>query len=1162
MRLKSIKLAGFKSFVDPTKVELRSQLTAVVGPNGCGKSNIIDAVRWVMGESSAKQLRGESLVDVIFNGSTHRPPVSQASIELQFDNSDGTLGGEYASYADIVVRRQVNRDGQSHYALNGSRCRRKDITDLFLGTGLGPRSYAIIEQGTISRLIEAKPEELRIFLEEAAGISKYKERRRETELRLNHTRDNLARLNDIREELAKQLHHLDRQAKAAERFKSLKHEERQLKTELFAVKSHTLHTEWQQQQQHITTQSDQLLSLQSQLAVLEADNSERLQQQQQAQDHLAQVQHLYMEQGAHIARLEQNLAHNRQRQQQIRDEWQQVQQQIEHNQHLQQRDEARLTELTLSLDQLEPELLQHSERLEIMADTLHTAEHQAQQQQTTWDHLHHQLVQASQSAQQKQHELQQLEREHQQKLQQRQQWQHEYTQLQQSLSSLPVDELDQTLVLLQEQRDQAEQALQALQQGIEQQRQHLVQVRGAYQQSQQQLSQQQAQLTALETYQHQALANANSSHDSPIPTNAQRLVECLTVESGYERVVERVLGHWLQALCIDDFAAYLPQAFASAQPPCLVDKQAKAIETARVKTYGVSLKDKVQGPAAIVNLLASVYVCSNEAVVQHYAELEPHITLVTPEGVIIQAGLLHSQPAQEATAGVLERQKQMQALSQEIDQAQLTVETWQTQIDSLELQLSELESQRQQAQLTWQQLSQQCHQQHSTLQIRLAKHQQIQDRCQGLQQQIQQVSQELTEIDVRHESLRETWQQALHDLEQFNHQRDNAVTEREQQRQQLQHHRQQWQQQQQYVHQLTVQQQKIHAEKTGLMQQQERSSEQWRQLQGRQQQLQQADIDTQAPMTDWQSELECLVEQRFQQEQVVLDAKIQVQQFAERFRLMEQQRREWEQAIDQQRSVLENLRLAAEATQTRWQAIEEQRQNLETVEANPDLQGLSEQQLQQQLDEVSQKIQRLGLVNLTAIEEFATQSARKTYLDEQHQDLMEAITTLENAIRTIDRETKARFQETFDQVNDNFQKLFPTVFAGGKAYLELTGDDLLDTGVAVFAQPSGKRNSTIHLLSGGEKALTAVALVFAIFQLNPAPFCMLDEVDAPLDDSNVSRFCQLVKAMMDKTQFIMVTHNKVAMEMAHQLMGVTMQEPGVSRLVAVDIQDALAMIDG
>lgn len=1158
MRLTSIKLAGFKSFVDPTKVEFRSQLTAIVGPNGCGKSNIIDAVRWVMGESSAKQLRGESLVDVIFNGSTHRAPISQASIELHFDNSDGQLSGEYAAYSDITVRRQVSRDGQSYYSLNGSRCRRKDITDLFLGTGLGPRSYAIIEQGTISRLVEAKPDELRIFLEEAAGISKYKERRKETEVRLTHTKDNLARLHDIGEELSKQIQHLDRQAKSAERFKTLKSEERRVKAELLWVKSQTLQNAWLQKRQDIDQEHDRFVGLQSQLAVLEAGVHERLERQQQAQSELTLIQQQYMEQGAQVARLEQSINHHQQRHVQIQEDLRQLSLQTEQQSQLKQRDEQRLQALMQEEQDIQPKLNEQQQALIIASEALDEIEQQASRCQSTWDRISHALVAASQLAQQKQHELQQVEHKHQHLLQQQQSWQQDQLRFQDDLASLMLQMDEPEAMVLQEQLQQAEETLADSQQRIQTQRQHLSHTRGLLQQSQQRLNAEQAELTALDTYQKQALAKTPSSKIPAALEEAKPLLEYLHVEAGFEAAVESVLNHWLKALCVDSVDA---SQIVLANPHSVLDlSKTPIVPTLVACPFGDALANKVQGPAAIMPLFANVYVCELSDLQHYYAELTQPITLVSREGVVLKPGLLQQTTTDLAPQGMLERQKQMQQLGFRIDHSLEQCQQQQEEIRLNETQLAEYEQAHQQLQQHWQQLSRQVHQQQSQLQIRLAKQQQLQDRLQGTQQQLTQAVLDLAALDQKHHTLRDTWQEALTALNSLNAERDDALEQRNSQQQQLQHSRSQHQTLQQRLHQLTLQQQRLQSEQSALRQQVQRIEEQLQHYQQRQRQRQQLAVEVLEPIEEWQITLEHTLTQRFQQEHVLQDAKIQVHALIEGFRQIEQQKRDLEQQLERQRSALDNLRLNAESLHSRFLSLEEQRQSEDI--AQQDIQGveLDETALQQQLDDLAQKIQRLGLVNLTAIEEFETQSARKLYLDQQQQDLSDAIQTLENAMRTIDRETKTRFQETFDQVNHNFQTLFPTVFAGGKAYLELTGDDLLNTGVAIFAQPVGKRNSTIHLLSGGEKALTAVALVFAIFQINPAPFCMLDEVDAPLDDSNVARFCQLVKVMTDKTQFIMVTHNKVAMEMAHQLMGVTMQEPGVSRLVAVDMNDAMAMI--
>lgn len=1165
MRLKSIKLAGFKSFVDPTKVELLSNRVAIVGPNGCGKSNIIDAVRWVMGESSAKQLRGESLVDVIFNGSTHRPPISQASIELHFDNSDGTLGGAYASYAEIVIRRQVTRDGQSTYTLNGSRCRRKDVTDIFLGTGLGPRSYAIIEQGTISRLIEAKPDDLRIFLEEAAGISKYKERRKETELRLGHTRDNLARLSDITEELSKQIQHLDRQAKAAERFKQLKADERLLKAQLLILRSELLQQELTEKHRTIDQEQDQLSHLQSQVALLEAGNSERLDQQDSAQQALTSIQQRYMEQGAHVARLEQSIQHAELRYQQVTDELRLLSEQMAQAESLATRDETRLLALTESLQRLEPTFNEQNLTLELLSEQLQLHEQQTQHSQTHWDQLNQTLFKASGVAQQKQHELQKLEQQHQHVLQQQQQWLAEQQQLEQTRQDLSQNNHDTELQLLQEQVYGAEQILSDTTCAIETSRSECEQARATVQQWQQQLTAQQAQLKGLETYQAQALKRASAMSPKDLTAlgieTAQPLIALLDVEPGYEKAVETILAHWLQALCVPTLTSVIAlMPGPHKQPLWLVELNASSAQPCHSLNGIQPLASKVRGPQAILNLLTHVYLI--DALPDTTTEYDPAITFITPEGLRLNAGLLQvGQPAEE---GVLERQRHIQTLFSQIDATTDRLAQAQAAFAESELCLSQLEQNRVLYQQEWQQINQRFHQQQSVVQIRLAKQQQLHDRVQSLAQQISQATEKAEALWLSHESLRDTWQTALRELETLTQQKEQLSSEREQQRDHLQQCRSQWQAQQHQVHRLKLEQQQCQTEKNALQQQITRTTDQIAQFKQRHSALIQSQDEVQEPLPLWQQQLETLIETRFSEEMALQEAKIRVQTLAESFRASELQRRESEQQVDAQRLKLETARLAAEALLTRWQQLQEQMQaspeHAEQSTLALTMEHVSESVLQQQLADTSQKIQRLGLVNLAAIEEFTVQTARKEHLDQQHQDLIDAMAILENAIRTIDRETKARFQETFEQVNQNFQKLFPQVFVGGKAYLELTGDDLLSTGVMVFAQPPGKRNSTIHLLSGGEKALTAVALVFAIFQINPAPFCMLDEVDAPLDDTNVTRFCQLVNAMADKTQFIMVTHNKVAMEMADQLMGVTMQEPGVSRLVAVDMNAALAMV--
>lgn len=1167
MRLKCIKLAGFKSFVDPTTIPMVSDRNAVVGPNGCGKSNVIDAVRWVMGESSARHLRGESITDVIFNGSVARKPVGQAAVELVFDNSDGSLGGEYASYAEISIRRQVTRDGQSNYFLNGTRCRRKDITDIFLGTGLGPRSYSIIEQGTISRLIEAKPEELRIYLEEAAGISKYKERRRETELRIQHTKDNLTRLNDIREELEKQLAHLQRQAAAAERFKVLKQEERLLKVQLHALRWQCLNEEGAEQDRLIKEQEVQLEAQVAEQRALESSLETLRAAQLESSDRFNEVQSRFYKLGAEISRLEQTLQYNRERKQQLQNDLAQAERMWQETQQHLDEDKLKVEELSAERLLIEPEMELANASSEQAGDGLADAEQQVRDWQVEWDDFNQQAANATQRAQVEQTRIQHLE-QHMQNVQQR------MARLTQELAGLSTQEQQNDLLAAQEQIEEMSLQQESQEEKLTLLLQQVTNQRDLNQQLAQQLDAARGQLqslrgrhASLEALQQAALGQRNGSIVNWLQQQQldhyPRLAQELRVEAGWERAVETVLGEYLEAVCAPGVTnvAELISSFEQGSF-ILLDTQAVS---APANVAANSLLSKVQSDLPLTPLLAGIHAVEHlPEALQLTKNLLPHESIITKDGIWLGNGWVRVTRETDEHSGVLQRERELEEIRAAIDTAEKQIQTLQTAVQEGQQQLQMFEGQRDQEQRQLSDLK--------TAQANVKAQLQVQQgRIQQLQQRSAQIEHEMAEcrhsLEADQEELmtaKAAWHEAMQLMEQHADKRSQLLQARETYTAQLQHIRQQAQAQRDKAHQLTLRLQTITTQLQSMQQNRLRLEKQLETLQERRKTIHDAIAEAEAPSTDVSGQLEQVLNERSKVENELIAARQQLENYDYELRQADQQRHALEQAAMQIRNRLEQLRLAHQTLQVRRDTLLEQ-----IREAQFELDVLlrempaeaNETEWQQNLERTVAKIERLGAVNLAAIEEYQVQAERKNYLDAQNEDLVQALTTLEDAIRKIDRETRAKFKETFELVNSGFQTLFPRVFGGGRAYLELTGEDLLDTGVSVMAQPPGKRNSTIHLLSGGEKAMTAVALVFAIFQLNPAPFCMLDEVDAPLDDANVGRFCSLVKEMSEKVQFIFITHNKVTMEMAQNLAGVTMNEPGVSRLVAVDIDAALSLAE-
>ncbi|HEX8594248.1 MAG TPA: chromosome segregation protein SMC [Pseudomonas sp.] len=1161
MRLKCIKLAGFKSFVDPTTVNFPSNMAAVVGPNGCGKSNIIDAVRWVMGESSAKNLRGESMTDVIFNGSTSRKPVSQASIELVFDNSDGTLVGEYASYAEISIRRKVTRDSQNSYYLNGTKCRRRDITDIFLGTGLGPRSYSIIEQGMISKLIEAKPEDLRNFIEEAAGISKYKERRRETENRIRRTHENLARLTDLREELERQLERLHRQAQAAEKYQEYKGEERQLKAQLSALRWQALNDQVGQREAVIGNQEVGFEALVADQRSADASIERLRDGHHDLSERFNLVQGRFYSVGGDIARIEQSIQHGQQRLRQLQDDLREAERaRLETESHLG-HDRTLLATLGEELEMLEPEQEMTSAAAEESAASLEEAETTMHGWQEQWDTFNQQSAEPRRQAEVQQSRIQQLE----QSLERLAERQRRLGEERQLLAAAPEDAV---ILELSEDLATREMTLEELHMGEEQAVERVEQLRGELQQANQ--AQQQAQgelqrlngrLASLEALQQAALdpdtgtAEWLREHDL---AERPRLAEGLQVEAGWELAVETVLGADLQAVLVDDFDGLDLAGFQQGDLR-LVNPSADALRIPG------SLLEKVDSALDLSMWLGQVKPVEtlDDALAQR-SQLASGQSLISRDGYWVGRHFLRVRRASEAQSGVLARGQELQRLGLERDEREAALAALEEQLVTLREQQSQQEEAREHLRRRVQDETRQQSEITAQLSAAKAKVEQLTLRRTRLDEELAELGEQRA---IEHESLGESrlqLQDALDAMALDTEQRELLQAQRDSLRERLDRVRQEARQHKDHAHQLAVRLGSLRAQHDSTRQALERLEMQSERLTEKREQLNLNLEEGEAPLEELRLKLEELLERRMVVDDEMRTAKIALEDADRELRDAEKRRTQAEQQSQLLRGQLEQQRME-------WQSLTVRRKTLQDqlLEDGYDLHGVlatltpqaSEKDAEEELERIAARIQRLGAINLAAIDEYQQQSERKRYLDAQNADLVEALDTLENVIRKIDKETRNRFRETFDQINSGIQALFPKVFGGGSAYLELTGEDLLDTGVTIMARPPGKKNSTIHLLSGGEKALTALALVFAIFKLNPAPFCMLDEVDAPLDDANVGRYARLVKEMSQTVQFIYITHNKIAMEMADQLMGVTMHEPGCSRLVAVDVEEAMALVD-
>ena len=1169
MRLEKIKLAGFKSFVDPTTVHMPSNLVGVVGPNGCGKSNVIDAVRWVMGESSAKMLRGESMADVIFNGSNSRKPVGTATIELVFDNSDGGAGGQYAEYNQISVKRQVSRDGQSSYFLNNIRCRRRDITDLFLGTGLGPRSYSIIEQGMISRFIEARPEELRIFLEEAAGISRYKERRRETENRISHTRENLDRLNDLRDEVAKQLQHLKRQAATAEKYKELKKKERRTKAELLALRWCLLETESKSQMQQISERETAVQAAVADQRRLESEIEIAREQHTEINEDFNNVQGRYYATGAEISSLEQAIQFAKENRRKQEEDLSQVNEALqESNDHFS-NDNEQLAGLNESLLRDEPKLAEARRLEEKNIGRLQEAEQRMHEWQNGWDSFNQEANKPAQVAQVERTRLNHLEQQADSLKRREQRLDEEFSRLSDDGLSEQILTLESEETALQEQLHSLQSELEAAQQRITHQRSNNAVLTRQLDELRAELQAAKGRRASLETLQQAALGKQQQSITSWLEQNslsqASRLAEHLEVEPRWQQAVEIVLGHYLQAVCVEQLDDLARLGVEGIDKGVLTLFETRP-EHAAPAPSSDHLSSRVKAPWSLDGMLGRIRLADDlgQALTRR-TSLSDGESIITPDGVWLGSNWLRLVREQDETSGVLAREQELKQLEQKSESLIAQGREVAEQLQQGEATLHQAEQQREQLQQHYNEANRKVSEIRQGLSGKRARAEQLAHRRDSITHDKQEVVEQIATCLEGQEEARLQLHKALEEMESLAGRRETLVQQRDTLRAELEALRQKTTEARNQAHQLALQIGSMRSSRDSISQSLERTKTQLAQLEQRQQELQQSLQQSGEPLQTQQEELAQKLERRFEVEKELTEVRAAMEKVDAQLRTLEQQRHAAEQQAQERHQALEAARLSHQEVKIRANTFREQ---LNESKFDPEqlFEELPEEasvdQWQQEVERQAARIQRLGPINLAAISEYEEQSERMEYLDAQHTDISESLETLENAIRKIDRETRTRFKETFDKVNNGLQAMFPKLFGGGHAYLQLTGDDLLDTGVAVMARPPGKRNTSIHLLSGGEKALTAVALVFAIFELNPAPFCMLDEVDAPLDDANVGRFCNLVRSMSERVQFIFITHNKITMEIANQLTGITMHEPGVSRLVSVDVEEAAQLAVG
>ncbi|MGI9329846.1 MAG: chromosome segregation protein SMC [Gammaproteobacteria bacterium] len=1162
MRLNKIKLSGFKSFVDTTTIRLPSSLVGVVGPNGCGKSNVIDAIRWVMGETSAKHLRGDSMADVIFNGSAGRKPVGTATVELAFDNSDGTIGGQYAAYAEIAIKRTVSRDGTSQYFLNGSRCRRKDITSIFLGTGLGPRSYAIIEQGMVSRLIEAKPEDVRVFIEEAAGISKYKDRRRETENRIRHTRDNLDRLNDLREEVEKQIKHLQRQARQAERYKELKQEERRLEAELLVIRLGTLDAELgghQAELSHADTQMEGAIAGQRAIEtrIVEARESHA-----DANEVFNEVQGRYYAAQSEISRLEQAIGHARENRERQEAEQAEAAAQLAELETEINRDQEQLEALLARLEQLEPDLEQAKSLEETSAANLQRIEEALDSWQSAWHEFNLEAKEHQQTTQVERTRLEHLESQAD-GLRRRQADLTEEGQgisVEEFESSVAEHESVELAATAEVERLTAaaldsEQRIAGLREREQAQGNELEALRG-------ELESRRGRAETLEALQSAALgedeeAAANWLKQSGL-TDAPRLAQQLRVQEPWERAVETVLGDFLQAVCTPD-----PEQRLTSLPSAdilLIDQRGGA---ASDSSAGY-LSAQVENAGSATSLLAGVRTAANlEEALRERAGFKTGESVITPDGVWLGPGWVRVNRGQQEAGGLISREQDIRELKAEIREHEHRLSQLTTERDDVRNELQTLDAERSTAAEALSQARSQLAESGARSASLKQELDRLKTRLQSLAADGQTLGEELDGLETARTEARSRLAQAEESTDRMNDRRPTLERQQQELLEEYNRAREQADLDRESAARIEIEFESRRASKDSASTTLTRVQAQRERLQTQLGELSGSIAGAEAPLDEMQADLETHLADKVTVEQQLAERRVSLEAADQKLRDAETARLQSERQVAQAREAADKLRMTVREIEVRREGLVEQfnaaDRSLDEVKAELSEEATLES-WDEQLSSVQRRIDRLGPINLAAIDEFSEQTERKEYLDSQFEDLNSALETLEQAIRKIDKETRARFQDTFEKINEGLQRLFPRLFGGGHAYLGLDGEDMLNAGVTVMARPPGKRNSSIHLLSGGEKALTAVALIFSIFELNPAPFCLLDEVDAPLDDANVGRFCDIVREMSKTVQFIVITHNKTTMELARQLTGVTMNEPGVSRLVSVDIDEAVKLV--
>ncbi len=1162
MRLEKIHLGGFKSFADAVSVELKDQMIGIVGPNGCGKSNVVDAVRWVMGEAS-RHIRAMNLEDVIFSGTISRKPVEQAFVELIFDNAQGKCGVQYAQYGEISIRRTVSRDRDSKYYINGKRCRRKDIADIFFGTGLGANSYAIIEQGMISRIVEAKPDEMRSYVEEAAGVSKYKERRKETEIHIRHTRDNLDRVMDIREEIDKQLRKLKRQVREAKRYAQLKSKKDMLRAGLMLMRLRYYEAEQKNAKKVLSEKRMSFDQSEVSIQATEAKIERQRTDLEMANNKLHTVREALYRLDAKATALESEITSQEQDAERIRREQKEIEEtlrdissELRTERERYQKFEARVAELQIIRERLTDDTAANRENAEDSENELnklykmrdrHHSESRESSEKLKVEKARGELYRQSIS------EIDKSESE--------------IDKQREEIDPFLLEaEKKENIHRLKHSRYEAEQSLQMLEQAsadIKRLRGCVQALSGKLNEGQVQAQEAQGQISSLEVLQEAALGHDTESFyvwlEEAELSDKDLVSENIAVERGWEDAVELVLSAFLGGVRIDSLDRQAQNLDSFNQGNLVLIESSLSVASAGQET----LADKVSSEIGLHDWLSRVLLAENitDAMTRRHS-LSVGESIVTRDGAWVGKNWLQLRRFSQGDEGVLMRKTKIESLRRQLDELQESSDAVKRELNQAHIDLSAQEAVRDREQERRLAYLKEI----ATLESKITHcDEQIDQQCarsEKLDQMKAEIALRRERLIVEHRQSRREYEQAQAQVQEMNTRFDELAKNIMRQANKLAETKRLFHQTRDTLHQAEIENESARVNLAAAQKHIEQLQRQEASLKQHQTILLESMNHLTAPLSDSQRQHGQLLKEHLDSDEKLAGANRNVSAKQAKIGELESERNRLREQFDARRKANEDAHAALQVSVARYHDAKAafDKFAVDIVEVEASLRAdVTVQAQEAALQEVQEKLGRLGAINLVALGEFNELSERKTFIDLQYKDLTSALSNLEAVIKKIDHETRSRFKKTFERINENLRKLFPALFGGGEAYLEMTESDLLNTGITVMAKPPGKRLSTIQLMSGGEKALAAAAVVFSIFELNPAPFCLLDEVDAPLDEHNIERFCSMIKDMSRRIQFVMITHSKLTMEYMDSLIGITMYEAGVSRLVSVDMDEALKM---